>query len=278
MGVDLSIIVPCYKQAQFLNEALQSVLEQGFSNWECIIVNDGSPDNTGEVAKKWITLDHRFRYFYQRNQGVSAARNLGISHSKGKYILPLDADDKIDSLYIEKALAEFENNENLKIVYCQARKFGNVDEVWKLPKFSLYTLASSNMIFSSAVYKKSDWLLVGGYDKNMVLGLEDWEFWIALLKNGGQVRQIDHFGFFYRIKENSRTKEINESNRDELYKYMSIKHADFFVEQLGSFFYLRNKIAVIENTYKDNLRSEKYILDLFLYRLFKITLFGKFKP
>lgn len=278
MGVDLSIIVPCYKQAQFLNEALQSVLEQGFSNWECIIVNDGSPDNTGEVAKKWITLDHRFKYFYQRNQGVSAARNLGISHSKGKYILPLDADDKIDSLYIEKALAEFENNENLKIVYCQARKFGNVDEVWKLPKFSLYTLASSNMIFSSAVYKKSDWLLVGGYDKNMVLGLEDWEFWIALLKNGGQVRQIDHFGFFYRIKENSRTKEINESNRDELYKYMSIKHADFFVEQLGSFFYLRNKIAVIENTYKDNLRSEKYILDLFLYRLFKITLFGKFKP
>lgn len=276
-NVKVSVIVPCFNQAKYLEEALESVLEQTFENWECIVVNDGSPDSTEEVVTKWIALDTRFKYLYQNNLGVSAARNLGISHAKGKYILTLDADDKIDSHYIEKALGEFKNNVNLKIVYCQARKFGDTDEVWKLPKFSLYNLASNNMIFCSAVYKKNDWVLVGGYDENMKSGFEDWEFWIALLKSGGKVMQLDYFGFFYRIKKTSRTKKINQPIRDELFKYMSIKHADFFVEQFGSFFTLRNKIAVMENRYKANLRSEKYVIDLFLYRFFKFTLFGKFK-
>ena len=62
--IDLvSIIVPCYNQAQYLDEALQSVLEQSHQNWECIIINDGSTDNTEEISKKWLQLDTRFQYF-----------------------------------------------------------------------------------------------------------------------------------------------------------------------------------------------------------------------
>ena len=89
----VSVIVPCYNQGEYLADALESVLYQTFTDWECIIVNDGSSDNTEEVANKFCELDKRFKYISQTNQGVSAARNNGIKASSGTYILPLDGDD-----------------------------------------------------------------------------------------------------------------------------------------------------------------------------------------
>ncbi len=91
----VSIVVPCYNQAHFLDETLQSVLDQSYSNWECIIVNDGSPDNTEDIAKQWCNKDYRFTYLYKENGGLCSARNAGISISKGEFILPLDSDDII---------------------------------------------------------------------------------------------------------------------------------------------------------------------------------------
>lgn len=103
----VSIIVPCYNQAQYLPEALQTVLEQTYQNWECIIVNDGSPDNTELVAKEWLAKDSRFKYIYKENGGLSSARNVGIENSKGEFILPLDADDKISNNYLEECVLKF---------------------------------------------------------------------------------------------------------------------------------------------------------------------------
>ena len=88
----VSIIVPCFKQAMYLPETLDSVLLQTYSNWECIIVNDGSPDNTDEVVERYVNQDTRFKYVKQQNRGLSTARNIGIERSRGEYILPLDAD------------------------------------------------------------------------------------------------------------------------------------------------------------------------------------------
>ena len=156
MKVLVSIIVPCYKQAQYLDEALQSVLDQTYENWECIIVNDGSPDNTKEIAQKWVAKDIRFKYIYQNNKGVSAARNLGISNANGIYILPLDGDDKISEKYIEEAIIAFEKDKSLKLVYCKAEKFGNEKGEWILNPFSLYNLSKKNMIFCSALYRKNE--------------------------------------------------------------------------------------------------------------------------
>jgi glycosyltransferase involved in cell wall biosynthesis len=91
----ISIIVPCYNQAQYLDECLQSVYSQTCEDWECIIINDGSPDNTQDVANKWVVKDSRFRYYEIENSGVSSARNFGINQATGNWILPLDGDDKI---------------------------------------------------------------------------------------------------------------------------------------------------------------------------------------
>ena len=119
----VSIIVPCYNQAQYLDECLQSVLEQTYPHWECIIINDGSPDNTEKVAQEWVVKDTRFKYIYKENGGLSSARNAGIEIADGEFILPLDADDKISAHYLKLAVKEFEKDTYLKVVYCKAEKF-----------------------------------------------------------------------------------------------------------------------------------------------------------
>ena len=153
----VSIIVPCYNQAQYLDECLQSVLEQTYPHWECIIINDGSPDNTEKVAQEWVVKDTRFKYIYKENGGLSSARNAGIEIADGEFILPLDADDKISAHYLKLAVKEFEKDTYLKVVYCKAEKFGNETGVWVLPEFSLKLLCMQNMIFCTAFFKKKDW-------------------------------------------------------------------------------------------------------------------------
>lgn len=265
-NTQVSIIVPCYNQAQYLDEALQSVLEQTYTNWECIIINDGSPDDTEEVAKRWIEKDSRFKYVYQENGGLSSARNAGISIAQGEYILPLDADDKIAPNYISLAVQSFQEDVSLKVVYCKAEKFGVEAGLWQLPPFSIYDLCRFNMIFCSAIFKRKDWELVGGYDVTMIYGLEDWEFWIAVLKNGGNVKCLDLIGFYYRIRKNSMTRRINLEHRRFLENYVVKKHIDFFslnYDDLNEF----RKINI------ENLKSEKYVLNLFTKMFFGFKLF-----
>ena len=262
----VSIIVPCYNQAQYLDESLQSVLDQTYTNWECIIVNDGSPDNTEEVAKKWVKKDSRFLYLHKENGGLSSARNYGIEYSKGEFILPLDADDKITPNYIELAVSSFQQNNSLKVVYCKAEKFGNEKGLWQLPPFSLYDLAQFNMIFCSAVFKRQDWKLVGGYDVNMIYGLEDWEFWIAILKNGGDVKCLEEVGFYYRIRENSMVRTIKQDHINYSELYVARKHVDFFISNYDSL----NKIR--KNNI-ENLKSEKFVINLFTKMFFGIKVY-----
>ena len=269
----VSIIVPCYNQGNYLNDSLQSVLNQTHASWECIIVDDGSTDETKDIASKWVEKDSRFKYIYKANEGLCTARNSGIKIATGDYILPLDADDKISENYIKLALLEFEKNNNLKVVYCNALKFGQINEKWKLPDYSLDNLAISNMIFCSAVYKKSDWERIGGYDVAMVYGLEDWEFWISMLKNGGEVKKIEEVGFFYRTKEDSMVTNLNDELANKMYDYMSVKHADFFVKHLGSFKIL---ISTIQKNNK-NLNNTKFLINLVFKKVVGFNLFSKNK-
>jgi len=229
----ISVIVPCYNQAQYLDECLQSVLDQTYHNWECIIVNDGSPDNTEDLAKKWVEKDGRFKYFYKENGGLSSARNFGIEKAEGEWILPLDADDFISDDYLELAKDYFDND-LLKVIYCNAEKFGNVKEKLKLKKFNLKNLAQNNMIFCTAFFRKMDWLKVGGYDENLKIGLEDWEFWIRMLKDDGEVLKLQNTCFFYRIKNNSMIVDLIQRDNSIALKYLEKKHIDFFHYHLGS--------------------------------------------
>jgi len=113
----VSIIIPCYNYAHFLPQTLENVLGLAYTNWECIMVNDGSTDNTEEIAKLFAPRDSRFRYVYQHNQGLSAARNTGIANSKGVYLQFLDADDLLDKDKIALQSKYLDEHPGIDIVF-----------------------------------------------------------------------------------------------------------------------------------------------------------------
>lgn len=229
----VSVVVPCYNHGKFLEESIRSVQESTWPYIEIIIVNDGSDDNSEEVAKELVNRYKNVSYLYQQNAGPSVARNNGILAAKGEIILPLDADDLISSQYIEAAVREFDNDPELKVVYCEAEKFGAKSGKWELDEFSLEKLACKNMIFVSALFKKSDWKKAGGFSEEMTWGFEDWEFWISLLKTGGKVKKLPLTGFYYRISQNSRRKRVDNTGRKKTVDFINKKHPEFIHKQLG---------------------------------------------
>lgn len=237
----ISIIVPCYNQAQFLEECLQSIIEQTYKNWECIIINDGSCDDTESIAKKWTQKDSRFKYLYKENGGLSSARNLGIKKAQGEWILPLDADDKIGNKYLEFAEKEFYNS---NLVYCKARFFGTVNKDWNLPSYNFKNLLLSNHIFNPSFFKKEDWKKAEGYDTNMMYGLEDWEFWINILKDKKtRVTQLNYLGYYYRQRENSMSSNLNNdtNKKEQMKQYIYEKHKAVYLDNFGSFIKIGSK-------------------------------------
>lgn len=232
----ISIIVPCYNQGNFLAETVASALNSTYRELEIIIVNDGSTDNSQEVAESLTEKYPNVTLLNQPNSGVTIARNAGIEFSNGKYILPLDADDLISPNYVGDAIWILENRPEIKVVYCEAVKFDEKGEkYWKLKPFSLKSLARDNMIFVSGVFRKADCLAVGGFDDKMTMGRADWEFWINMLKNGGEVVQLPYVGFKYRLTKSGSMRKRTGS--DELKRkriaFLNAKHMDFFERELN---------------------------------------------
>ena len=237
----VSIIIPCYNQGNFLPETLDSVLLQTYSNWECIIINDGSTDITESVALRYCKKDDRFKYFYQENKGLSASRNKGINNSLGKYILPLDSDDLIGKEYVEKSVEILENNPNIEIVYCKAKLFGIKKGIWQLPEYSLNRLLGENCIFCSAFFRRETYVLVGGYKENMKYGLEDWDFWLSIVEIKGEniVHKINEILFFYRIRKNSMARSLDTNRlqlmREQIWNNHRKLYSEHYYSPINSF-------------------------------------------
>ena len=230
----VSVIVPCYKQAEFLPEALSCVLAQTCPDWECIIINDGSPDNTEAVAQSWLAKDARFKYLQQENQGPSAARNNAIRHSSGKYILPLDADDRVGAGYLSDAVAALEQDAELTLVYSRVSFCGEKHGEWELPDYSPSELLVRNMIFNSAIFRRADFDRVGGYDESFREGHEDWEFWISLLCPDGKVLKLPEIYYFYRVRDCSRQHSLSAGQISDCGLRFYEKHKDMYLRFHGS--------------------------------------------
>lgn len=132
----VSIIIPCYNQAEYVGESIESALKQTYENLEIVCINDGSTDNSSEVIKSYAEKYKNIVFLDEKtNRGVCCARNMAIAASSGEYILPLDADDKIEPQYVEKAARVLHNNPKVGIVYCKADFFGRKHGLWKLEEF-----------------------------------------------------------------------------------------------------------------------------------------------
>lgn len=254
----ISIIVPCYNQAQYLSECLQSVLDQTYTNWECIIINDGSTDDTDDIASQWAAKDKRIKYIKKDNEGVCVARNTGIMAAKGEWILPLDGDDKIGNDYLRQAKEIMDSRPDVGLIYAQAELFGDECEKWNLPEYNFKMLLRSNMIYCTGFYKKEDWSKIGGYDVSMKHGWEDWEFWINLLGTTNKdVFRLGYLGFYYRIKKDSRNYTLarNDEQVKEKIQYITTKHLNLYLNHIGTFHHLCDVID--DEKYNNFLLQEK---------------------
>ena len=172
----VSIIVPAYQAEPFLEETLQSVLDQTYSNWELIVVNDGSKDRTGELARKFDELDERVMYNYQENAGVSAARNRGVDLSKGEYLAFLDADDVWTKDFLSDKVAVLDQNPTWGMVNANARPIDvdskEIDKVYLGHQGdvvrSVLTFKDSRVTFpSNVLLRRSVFMEVGGFNPRL---------------------------------------------------------------------------------------------------------------
>lgn len=238
-SVLISVVIPCYNHGLYIEEAVESV-ENAKDKYpvEIIIVNDGSiDDHTISVFKK---LEARgYFVLHQKNGGLGNARNNGIKLAKGKYILPLDSDNKVLYPYLNDAVDILEKNMGIDIVYGNANYLGNLNGVWYNKCFSLISLMNSNYIDACAIYKKSVWEQVNGYDENMPYnGIEDWDFWLSAGFKNCQFFYLEKSCFEYRVLSNSMIRQIDERKSAELDRYLRSK---FGMEYYNYFNYYYNR-------------------------------------
>ncbi|SMG13951.1 glycosyltransferase family 2 protein [Paraburkholderia susongensis] len=204
----ISIVVPCFNQQEFIAETLESVLHQSFTDWECIVVNDGSTDGSAAVIQRYAEKDPRFLSFTRENGGVAAARNFGFAQASGDLFVPLDGDDQIHPDFLRRALACFTEQPDTDLVHCKTQRIGESKKIWRLPEYSYEKLLWQNMIVNTTMYRRDAFFRVGGYSSEMIHGFEDWEFYVRLLNPASKVRFIDAPMYLYRVKKSSRSTEL----------------------------------------------------------------------
>jgi len=266
----VSIIIPCFNYAHFLGEALESVLAQTYMNWECIIINDGSPDNTEEVALKYCKKDNRLKYYYKENGGHSSARNFGVSHSSGKYILPLDADDTISDNYIDAAVKKIESDPNIKLVTGQVQHFGDVHEKFIMPAYSIKSYLVVNFISISSLFSKEDFDNAKGFDENM-LTFEDWDLFIKILKDGGEVVELPFVGLNYRKKDKSLFRECLKDDQRVFKDLLKLynNNIDVYAKYFQNPIYLIQENEKMTRVIKAYQKSATYQVGLKIHKLKK---------
>ena len=272
----ISIVIPCYNDAQYIEEAVLSALNQTYSNVEIIVVDDGSDSETKTVLKR---IEPKItKLITQKNQGQSVARNVGIQESKGKYIVTLDSDDFFETTFCEKAMKVITEDPEVKIVSCYTFLLfeDGSNSVFETVGGSLKNFLCKNGALGSALFKKEDWAKCGGFDETMRQGVEDWEFYIRVLKNGGIAQIIKEPLYNYRKRSNTTTERAH-SEKYELYRYIYIKHQDLYKANFETFVdYMLYKLnreerEKIKNTLRLEFRIGKAILRPFRFikHLFK---------
>jgi len=211
----VSIVVPCFNQQTFIAETLESVLAQSYSDWECIVVNDGSTDGSDAIIQQYAHADRRFRPLLKANGGVAAARNFGFAQARGSLFVPLDGDDKLHPDFLRRVVERFEAEPDTVLVHTGTQRFGDNRKAWSLPAYSYEKLLWQNMIVNTAMYRRDAFLATSGYAPEMVFGFEDWEFYVRLLGPASKVQYIDAPLHFYRIKKTSRSTELTELGKVE---------------------------------------------------------------
>ncbi len=227
----VSVIVPLYNASAYIVEALESVLASSYRPLEIVVVDDGSKDDSLNVAQAYSKAHAEVRVLTQANAGASAARNHAIRESRGVYILPVDADNRIHPLYIEEAVAVLEARPEVKVVSCRAEFFGARKGVWITPPFSHALLARKNMIDTCAMYRRADWDRTLGYNEQCA-AREDWDLWLSLFESGGEFVRLPDIRLYYRVREGSKRIQ-DRALKHKLIEQINLRHPKYMEKYLG---------------------------------------------
>ena len=199
----VSIVIPCYNYARYLAEAIESALAQTWPADEIVVVDDGSTDDSLEVAHRF---DHELaiRIIAQANQGAISTFNNGIQASTGAFFVKLDADDRLHPRYLASTLPPLVAKPDAGFAYTGYRWFGARDVEFPAEPFKLNALALRPSIVSSALIRRAAFDAVGGYSQAMSSAYEDWDLFLSLAERGWAGTPVPELLFDYRIHPNGR--------------------------------------------------------------------------
>ncbi|MGQ9818869.1 MAG: FkbM family methyltransferase [Candidatus Kapaibacteriales bacterium] len=253
----VSVVIPCYNMGKFLPDALNSIIQQTFKDLEIIIVDDGSQDNSFEIGKDFGSSFPSVQIIVVKtdNWGLATARNIGISISRGKYILPLDADDVIAPTFLEKTVEILELSNEIDIAYTDLQEFGYGNRIIPAGEFNPTTLPISNQLSYCSLFRRKVWEALGGYNPNMKEGYEDWDFWVGAVEKGFKGKRIPEALFFYRIRSDSMYKNSIKFdiklkaqivlNHQSLYSQSQIEWAKNVISKFPDIQWIPNQTGII---------------------------------
>lgn len=253
----VSTIIPCFNLGAFLDEAVTSVLDQTYQDFEILIVDDGSTDpETIRLLDNYVRP--KTTVFRTANRGLAAARNFLVARARGKYLCSLDADDRLRPQFFEKTLSAIEGDPSISFVSTHLQMFGTEERVWpSVPRCDLATLLAEDTVITPALVKASAVRAVGGYDEHMpAQGDEDWDLWISLVEAGHRGVILPEVLFDYRRRPGSMCIECTTGQTHlDLVTYLLDKHKSSYQAHLLDV--LLHKEAAISGLRSYNVRLEE---------------------
>ena len=227
----ISIVIPSYNQSEYLEDAIESAYNQTVASLEIIVVDDGSTDDSLDIANRYMFrefpgIESPVRVISQVNKGLPSARNTGIMNARGDYILFLDADDMLAENAIARITQEIYRT-NADIIAPSFQEFGKSDRQVILNGFTMDDLKQNNRLGYFCAIRRSALCDIGGYNPKMKWGWEDWDLWFDLFKRGKSVSILQDILVYYRVKEKSMIHEANQ-HAQELFTQIQQNHPQVF--------------------------------------------------
>jgi glycosyltransferase involved in cell wall biosynthesis/peptidoglycan/xylan/chitin deacetylase (PgdA/CDA1 family)/SAM-dependent methyltransferase len=230
----VTVVIPCFNLGAYVNEAVQSVLDQTYSDFEILVIDDGSTDPTTRHLFASYRRP-RTRILRTENQGLARTRNLGIRKAAGRYVSFLDADDLLEPTFLERTVPLLEADASLAFASCWLVGFGESSFLWNPATCDFPHLLAEDTVCTAALTRKDALVAVGGFDPAMpVPGYEDWDLAIGLVERGLRGRIVPEVLFRYRIRPGSMTASCTApANHARLMRYIVEKHRDAYERHLA---------------------------------------------
>lgn len=252
----VSIIVPVYKVEEYLDECVESLVNQTYSDIEIILVDDGSPDNCPQICDKWALRDNRIKVIHKANGGVSSARNAGLDIANGEWIWFVDSDDTVEANALEELLSNTDDSDLIVFasstdeLYTKDEKF--FDEYYFKYRFGF---GPCNKLYKKSIIKDNGLQ----FDTQETVG-EDLLFNITYYQYANNYRFIMPNYYHYRVRENSAMQSNNEKRIEQqlrLYSKIYDIYRDKVDERILAQLYIMHLISGINQCGKQNIDDEK---------------------